>query len=160
MERTYLSRQTRTLTHHDHRFCMCNGSVKTSPLGSTYIREYTYFKNNGEKNLDPRKHFIHDICLKEFIHNHNYFGTLERWLTQLRRHIPSFPFRSYLTFSPSTLPRRTFVALNAAPRTIDTSQHIMTRSQPTTKTKIHWLRQCQRRKQKSSLPQSVTRPVA
>ncbi|KAI2503167.1 hypothetical protein MHU86_11270 [Fragilaria crotonensis] len=27
----------------------CNGSVKTSPLGSTYIREYTYFKNKGEK---------------------------------------------------------------------------------------------------------------
>jgi hypothetical protein len=39
----------------------CNGSVKTSPLGSTYTREYTYFKNKGEKTPNPRKHFIQDI---------------------------------------------------------------------------------------------------
>ncbi len=39
----------------------CNGSIKTSPLGSTYIREYTYFKNKGEKTPNPRKHFIQDI---------------------------------------------------------------------------------------------------
>ena len=39
----------------------CNGSVKTSPLGSTYIREHSYFKAKGETNPNPRTHFIQDL---------------------------------------------------------------------------------------------------
>ncbi|KAI2490409.1 hypothetical protein MHU86_24165 [Fragilaria crotonensis] len=41
----------------------CKGSVSTSPLGSTFHREYAYYRNKGIKNPQPRTEFLKDLAL-------------------------------------------------------------------------------------------------
>ncbi|KAI2492618.1 hypothetical protein MHU86_21932 [Fragilaria crotonensis] len=43
----------------------CPGSIKTSPIGSVFSREYTYLKDQGHSSLNPRTVFLAD--LHEFI---------------------------------------------------------------------------------------------
>ena len=43
----------------------CPGSIKTSPIGSVFAREYTYLKENGHASLNPRSIFLSD--LQDFI---------------------------------------------------------------------------------------------
>ena len=39
----------------------CDGSISASPLGSTFHREYVYFKDQGEQRPQPRRRFLHDL---------------------------------------------------------------------------------------------------
>ena len=39
----------------------CSGSIASSPLGSTFHRKYTYFKEQQEQNPQPRRRFIRDL---------------------------------------------------------------------------------------------------
>ncbi|KAI2512852.1 hypothetical protein MHU86_1641 [Fragilaria crotonensis] len=41
----------------------CSGSIKSSPLGSTFVREYEYYKSKGIPNPYPRRLFFHDLEL-------------------------------------------------------------------------------------------------
>jgi hypothetical protein len=41
----------------------CRGSIASSPLGSSYHREYVFFKERGYKSPQPRKHFIDDLAV-------------------------------------------------------------------------------------------------
>jgi hypothetical protein len=43
----------------------CQGSVRNSPLGSVFVREYTYLRDNQHTSLNPRQVFL--IDLQEFI---------------------------------------------------------------------------------------------
>ena len=39
----------------------CDGSISTAPHGSTFHREYTYYKDQGEASPQPRRRFLQDI---------------------------------------------------------------------------------------------------
>jgi hypothetical protein len=39
----------------------CDGSISTAPLGSTYHREYSYYKDQGETSPQPRRRFLQDL---------------------------------------------------------------------------------------------------
>ena len=39
----------------------CSGSINRSPLGSTFVREYAYFRSQGHKNPNPRRIFFTDL---------------------------------------------------------------------------------------------------
>jgi hypothetical protein len=39
----------------------CKGNIQTAPLGSTYAREYKYYKRAGDKTPNPRKRFVDDL---------------------------------------------------------------------------------------------------
>ena len=41
----------------------CTGSIHTAPLGSTFHREYMYFREKGEQQPNPRKRFFDDLSL-------------------------------------------------------------------------------------------------
>ncbi|KAI2501850.1 hypothetical protein MHU86_12615 [Fragilaria crotonensis] len=41
----------------------CRGSISSSSLGSTYHREYSFMKANGNKQPDPRQAFFTDITI-------------------------------------------------------------------------------------------------
>jgi hypothetical protein len=41
----------------------CGGSIKTAPLGSTFMREYEYYQSKGIKNPQPRRLFFTDLTL-------------------------------------------------------------------------------------------------
>ncbi|KAI2503583.1 hypothetical protein MHU86_10870 [Fragilaria crotonensis] len=45
----------------------CSGSIQSSPLGSTFIREYEFHKSQGIQNPNPRRLFFHDLEI--FINN-------------------------------------------------------------------------------------------
>lgn len=40
---------------------ICSGSIGTAPLGSTYHREYNYYKEQGATNPQPRSWFFKDL---------------------------------------------------------------------------------------------------
>jgi hypothetical protein len=52
----------------------CGGNARTAPLGSTYSREYHYFRDRGHKQPQPRRLFLHH--LETAIKNSNMQGTL------------------------------------------------------------------------------------
>jgi hypothetical protein len=39
----------------------CNGNISTAPLGSTYAREYEYYKDKGFKSPNPRNIFVDEL---------------------------------------------------------------------------------------------------
>jgi hypothetical protein len=39
----------------------CDGSISASPLGSTFHREYMFFKDQGETKPQPRRRFLQDL---------------------------------------------------------------------------------------------------
>ena len=39
----------------------CKGSIQTSGIGTTFHREYTYFRDTGTKAPQPRQSFLHDL---------------------------------------------------------------------------------------------------
>ncbi|KAI2514050.1 hypothetical protein MHU86_434 [Fragilaria crotonensis] len=41
---------------------VCSGNVRTSPLGSSFSREYHYFKDQGYKSPNPRKLFFQHLA--------------------------------------------------------------------------------------------------
>ena len=42
----------------------CGGNIRTSPLGSTYSREYNYYRDRGHKTPNPRRLFLQDLETK------------------------------------------------------------------------------------------------
>ncbi len=57
----------------NEQFCLltayrvCNGSATRSPLGSSYLREYEYFRSQGHQSPQPRRLFL--THLQDFIHS-------------------------------------------------------------------------------------------
>jgi hypothetical protein len=57
----------------NEQFCIltayrvCNGSAARSPIGSSYLREYEYFRSIGHQSPQPRRLFL--THLKEFINS-------------------------------------------------------------------------------------------
>ncbi|KAI2506764.1 hypothetical protein MHU86_7659 [Fragilaria crotonensis] len=49
----------------------CSGSINTAPLGSTFHREYMYYKERGESHPNPRKCFFDDLSrvIQQLHHN-------------------------------------------------------------------------------------------
>jgi hypothetical protein len=49
----------------------CKGNIQSAPLGSTYAREYEFYKQAGDKNPNPRKRFVDDLSklLSKLVHN-------------------------------------------------------------------------------------------
>ena len=39
----------------------CTGNIKTSSMGSTFVREYEFFRSQGVKAPNPRQQFFHDL---------------------------------------------------------------------------------------------------
>jgi hypothetical protein len=39
----------------------CGGNIRTSPLGSTFSREFNYFRRQGHKSPNPRRLFFHHL---------------------------------------------------------------------------------------------------
>ena len=39
----------------------CGGNIRTSPLGSTFSREFNYFRRQGHKSPNPRRLFFHRL---------------------------------------------------------------------------------------------------
>jgi hypothetical protein len=42
----------------------CEGSISASPLGSTFHREYTFYKDLGETQPQPRRRFLQDLQIQ------------------------------------------------------------------------------------------------
>ena len=40
---------------------VCKGSPQSAPLGSSFLREYEFFRTSTAKSINPRRQFLHDL---------------------------------------------------------------------------------------------------
>jgi hypothetical protein len=40
---------------------VCQGHISTAPLGSSFAREYEFYKQKGQQRSNPRKHFVDEL---------------------------------------------------------------------------------------------------